>query len=199
MTPVWLDKILPWIVVAIGCAVFVSLGAVMWSRQTTIELSRTGWAVIVATSLAGAALTAWSYARNSSSRFGVADQVNLRERDRPTWLRGGVGATLGMGALVAGLSALSVYKVIPHLRGEQSRRTGTVQRLIVNASGTISCRHRMIVRFDDDSEAKICTDNGWRTRTIMPDAASLQVGDQVVVSLNTTSLGVSADLVHDIR
>ena len=190
-----LRKILPWLAIALLCAAIFPIAMGNWSRQTTVELSGTAWVVIVATFVLTVALSIWAYFRESSSRFGTAQLINLRERDRPGWLRRGLGASLGMGTLAALVSVFWIHGIVPHLTGEQIRRVGTVQRLTDSGAGSRWCTRFVVVQFDDyRSPARICTEEGWWTRTIMPEAASLHEGDLVVVTLNTTSLGVSADL-----
>jgi hypothetical protein len=190
---------LPWLVLALGCAMIFAVQSLIWRRQTTIELSRIGWAIVVAASLAGAALAAWSYVRNSSSRDGVADQINLRERDRSAWLRRGVGSIVGLGILAGCGSAFALYQLVPHLAGDQTRRVGRVKELIVTPGSTSRCMHFVVVRFDDDIQTKLCTEDSLWSRRIMPEAIALQVGDPVAVTMNATLLGVSADLSNDVR
>ena len=193
MTTHTIRKVLPWIGVVGVCAVFFPIAVGSWSRQTTIELSWAGRAIIFAAFMAGSVLGAWSYGRDSSSRFGTAQQINLRERDRSAWLRRGVVTTIGTGVFVAVVSTFWVHGIVPHLSGKQTQRVATVHRVIGGGIGNRWCTHFVIVQFDDRRRAKICTEEDGPSH-IMPEAISLKEGDSVVVTLKETVLGVSADL-----
>lgn len=181
------------IAIVLVCAAGFSLLAGGWIRQTTVAVSWMGWAVIIAFFVAGGMFGAGFYARESSSRFGTAQMISLRERDRATWLRRGAVSSASLGLIVAAVSAFWVHGIVPHLSGEQIRRVGIVQRLITTDAGSMWCTNFVVVQFEDDFRAKICTEDGSPSK-ILPAARSLREGDSVIVTLKETALGVSADL-----
>jgi hypothetical protein len=73
-------------------------------------------------------------------------------------------------------------------------REGIVERIVSDGAGSRWCDDFVMVRLPENTEAKICIEDG-QSSEIRPEAAGLKRGDHVKVVIRRTFLGVSADLV----
>lgn len=187
-------KVIGWIAMLVFVGALVPLVVGDWSRETTVRLSTIGRAIVAMASIAAWALTAYWYARDSSSRWGLAELISLRLRAPSAWLLRGAMISTSTAAIFGALICFYALGLVPHLAGEQVEREGVVQRVISTSAGNRWCTHFVVVRLGANFDAKICTEEG-KSRRIRAEAVGLKQGDRVTVMIRRTFLGVSADLI----
>ena len=183
-----------WISVVASLLLAVAL-ALTNHKMPVIDLTTLGKTLVVAVGIIAAIGVLVLLAVQSQSGTPYQQLTYMRQTRHKRWL----GTIFSAAAVIGLMASLFARTLMGHvMQLIPAREYSTIRAEVLDRTSDegdmFNCKHTVVVRTDAGEKYSLCLEHGFWWRSVPDSLGNVKAGDQVVVYLRQTVLGVGAEV-----